>query len=129
MSSALRSFSQISVRSKFLVAIAEDVSGASASECSAISLDASWPFEIGTIAAAADVDAAGTKVDYAAGDLFRDLGRQIMIVDEVGAHVALYREAMPQASDANEGINYSTPSVWLRVWAANGVGAHVARLG
>jgi hypothetical protein len=127
MSSALRSFSQISVRSKFLVAIAADVSGASASECSAISLDASWPFEIGTIAAAADVDAAGSQVDYAAGDLFRDLGRQIMIVDAMGAHVALYREAMPQGDAATEGV--SAAPVWLRVWAANGVGAHVARLG
>jgi hypothetical protein len=129
MSSALRSFSQIPVRSKFLVAIAADVSGATASECSAITLNAAWPYDIGTIVAAADVDAAGTQVDYAAGDLFRDLGRQIMIVDDMGAHVALYREAMPQANAEAEGIATIGGSVWLRVWAANGVGAHVARLG
>ncbi len=127
MSSVTRSLSQISVRSKFLIAIAEDVSGATASGCSAISLDAYWPVEIGTVASAADVDVAGTKVDYVTGALFRDLGRQIMIVDAMGAHVALYREALPQGNVATEGV--SAAPVWLRVWAANGDAVRVARLG
>jgi hypothetical protein len=128
MSSALRSFSQISVRSKFLIAVAADICGNSVAESSAFTLDASWPAEIGSIAVAGDVDAAGVVFSYVAGDLFRDLGRQVMVVDAVGSHVALYREAMPQDNVVAEGVVVDS-SVWLRVWAANGVGAHVARLG
>ena len=126
MSSALRSLSQISVRSKFLIAVAADICGNTVAESSAFMLDASWPAEVGSIAAAADI--VGTVHTYVAGALYRDLGRQIMLVDSVGAHVALYREAMPQNNVATEGVVLDS-SVWLRVWAANGVGAHVARLG
>ena len=120
MSSVIRSLSQIPVRSKFLIAIADDVCGNTVAECSAFSGD--W---LGSV-----VDAvSGSVHSFSAGALYRDLGRQMMIADAAtGAHLALYREAMPQATADAEGAALSG-SVWLRVWAANGNAVRVARLG
>ena len=131
MSSMLRAASQIPVRSKFLIAVAGSESGSTVGEASAFTLDASWPAEIGSIATLADINANGvaSRETYSSGDLFRDLGRQIMIVDEAGVHQALYREAMPQTNADAEGIATIGGSVWLRVWAADGSSVNVARLG
>lgn len=115
MTSVLRSLSQIPVRSKFLVAFAADVSGSSA-------FAGEW---MGSV-----IDAVvGTTVNFAQGALFRDLGREMMLVDAAGAHLALYREAMPQDNADAEGAALGDASVWLRVWAADGTGVRVARLG
>jgi hypothetical protein len=119
MSSVTRSLSQIPVRSKFLVAIADDVCGNTIEECSAFSGE--W---LGSVVESV----SGSVYSYSAGNLFRDLGRQMMIADAAtGAHIALYREALPQGDADTEGV--SAAPVWLRVWAANGVAVHVARLG
>jgi hypothetical protein len=125
MSSILRSLSQIPVRAKFLIATAASVRGNADADSSVISLTGGFD----SIMLAADVNSNFAATDFSQGALFRDLGRQVMVVDAAGAHLALYREAMPQASAANEGINYSNPSVWLRVWAADGTAVRVARLG
>lgn len=127
MSSTLRSPSQIPVRSKFLISLTSNIPRVpgSASLYPAFTLD-NWP---GSISLAADIDAVGVPYFFDAGDLFRDLGRQIMIVDAAGAHVALYREAMPQNNGEAEGIATIGGSVWLRVWAADGSAVEVVRLG
>jgi hypothetical protein len=124
MSSVIRSLSQIPVRSKFLIAL-EDMSGNDLSGDSILD-GASWPYSADSIV---DVSQLVDLVQVAAskGDLFRDLGRQILVVNG-SAHVALYREAMPQTNAATEGVG-ANQSVWIRVWAANGAGVKVARLG
>ena len=124
MSSVLRASSQIPIRSKFLIAIASSVSGNAAADSSVISQE--W---LGSVVMAADVNAGASTQSFSAGALFRDLGRQMMVVDEIGAHVALYREAMSQANAGAEGIATIGGSVWLRVWAADGAAVRVARLG
>lgn len=121
----LRAPSQIPVRSKFLIAVDASVRGNGAvADASVISLTDGFE----TIMTAAEVNANFAATDFSQGALFRDLGRQVMVVNG-STHLALYREAMPQASAANEGINYSNPPVWLRVWAADGSAVRVARLG
>jgi hypothetical protein len=127
MSSALRSLSQIPVRSKFFIAI-QDASGNELTE--SIVDGASWPYNGDSIVDVSQLGAL-TQVAATAGDIFRDLGRQILVVSG-SAHVALYREAMPQKGVGSEGISSATfpnGSVWLRVWAADGSGVKVARLG
>ena len=91
------------------------------SSSAVVAFEGEW---IGTV-----VDSVtGTAYPMLAGDLFRDLGRQMMVADAAGAHVALYREAMPQNNVAAEGVVLDS-SVWLRVWAADGSNVKVARLG
>ena len=122
----LRSLSQISVRSKFLIAVADSSRGSSDATSSAILLNVDGGFE--TIMSADEVNANFGAASFSKGDLFRDLGRQVMVVDAAGAHLALYREAMPQNNVAAEGVVLDS-SVWLRVWAADGTVVGVARLG
>lgn len=128
MSSALRSFSQIPVRSKFFIAI-DGVSGNDLSGDSVVD-GISWPYSEDSIIDVSQlVDLSQATVSK--GDIFRDLGRQVLVVSG-STHVALYREAMPQKGVGSEGIDSATMpngSVWLRVWAANGSGVKVARLG
>ena len=127
MSSVLRSPSQIPVRSKFLIAFAASVRGQDDATSSAIVLNAEGMS--GSIMTADDVNANFGAASFSQGALFRDLGRQVMVVDDMGAHVALFREAMPQANADAEGIATIGGSVWLRVWAAAGDAVCVARLG
>ena len=121
----LRAPSQIPIRAKFLIATTASVSGQSDAESSVLSLTGGFD----SIMLAADVNSNFAATTFSAGALFRDLGRQVMVVDAAGAHLALYREAMPQANAAAEGIATIGGSVWLRVWAADGAAVRVARLG
>lgn len=116
MSSALRSLSQIPVRSKFLIALA-DASDA------AVAFTGEW---VGSVTESLGTIAAH---DLAAGAIYRDLGRQMMLVDTDGTHLALYREAMPQTNADAEGAVLGDASVWLCVWDAAGASVKVARLG
>lgn len=130
MSSALVKFSQIPVRSKFLIVLRSLVPGQfSADVAAAFSLNEGmqWGFDVGTIATAAELNAVAAAEAISVGQLYRDLGRQVMVVDGAGAHLALFREAIQQNSAANEGVNYATPSIWLCVWRADGTEVGVAR--
>lgn len=132
MSSALAKFSQIPVRAKFLIVLRDLSAGSSgfdAQGAAAFSLDAGkqWGVDVGTIATGSDLDAVAAPAGLTTGHLYRDLGRQIMVVDAAGAHQALFREAIRQASADNEGVNYASPSIWLCVWRADGSQVAVAR--
>lgn len=130
MSSALAKISQIPVRSKFLIVLRDISAGSSgldAQGAAAFSLTGTWGVDIGTIALGADLDAIAAPAGITTGQLYRDLGRQIMVVDATGAHLALFREAIQQNSAANEGVNYASPSIWLCVWRADGSQVGVAR--
>lgn len=128
MSSALAKLSQIPVRSKFLIVLRSLVPGQfDADAAAAFSLDAGkqWGVDVGTIATAAELNAVAAPASITLGNLYRDLGRQVMVVDATGAHLALFREAIQQNSAANEGV-MSAP-IWLCVWRADGSEVGVAR--
>lgn len=134
MSSALAKFSQIPVRSKFLIVLSStQVGQLDASGGAAFSLDEGeqWGVgTVGTIMTGAALDAVASGEALTVGQLYRDLGRQIMVVHATtGAHQALFREAIRQNSAANEGVNYATPSIWICVWRADGSNVAVARTG
>jgi hypothetical protein len=132
MSSALAKFSQIPVRAKFLIILRGLQPGQfDADVAAAFSLEEGkqWGVDVGTVVAAAELNSIAAPVDLsgAVGRLYRDLGRQIMVVDAAGAHQALFREAIRQASADNEGV-LEAP-IWLCVWRADGSQVAVARTG
>jgi hypothetical protein len=128
MSSALAKLSQIPVRSKFLIVLRTLAPGQfDADLAAAFTLDAGkqWGVDVGTVATAASLNAVASPATITLGNLYRDLGRQVMVVNAAGAHVALFREAIRQNSAANEGV--MDAPVWLCVWRADGSNVGVAR--
>lgn len=131
MSSIIRRISQIPVRTKYLLVVQTDTASANPSDSPAFVLDstASWPATVGTVAIPESVvnDNAVAR-GVAEGSLYRDLGRQIIIADESGMHLAHYRAALLMSNAAAEGVGAFT-EVYLRVWAADGDNVRVARTG
>jgi len=138
MSSTLRTVAQIPPRIKYLVAVA------ATSDCSAnILADTCYSFTcaagtfseslISNTAAAAIPIASLTKDDFAAGDLYKDLGRQLVIYDATtDAHLIIYRAVQIVDDDVagDEGVPPTYPTArYVRVWAASGAGVRVARTG
>jgi hypothetical protein len=129
----MRSFSQIPVRSQFLIATATVLSGGVGVnfDDAAISFDNGYPgsiIEIGSLQA--------NYVGMTRGDLLKDMGRQITIVNIDGSHHAVYREVQRIRNAAAEGVNspldpadgaYGT--FFVMVWAADGQNVKVVRLG
>ncbi|NCY25270.1 MAG: hypothetical protein EBX37_10530 [Alphaproteobacteria bacterium] len=101
---------------------------------------------IGSLATTAEITAALTAAEETAvvqyceegganitGTLFKDLGRTLTVYDATTAlHVATYRECQLVAGGP-EGVPEDTPTYgadyYVRVWAADGDGVAVARLG
>lgn len=88
----------------------------------------SWPIGVESRVSEDVLNGDGEYYDFVAGVLFRDLGRQITIVDAANITLALYRETMPMDNSLTEGVG-TYQSIWVRVWAADGSGVRVARLG
>lgn len=140
MTSVLRSPSQIGVRVKYLIAVADvsggvdGASGAGVGGSPAFTLDAGNFIVAGSVATAAEVEAVGgfANVDVAAGNLYRDMGRSITVVDADGSHIALYRNVQRVSGSTTEGVpsdaDYSA-NIYVRVWADDGENIAVARLG
>jgi hypothetical protein len=139
MSSTLRTVAQIPPRIKYLVAVAA-TSNASAN----ILADTCYSFTCAagtfskslistTEAAAIPSNANVTADDFAAGDLYKDLGRQLVIYDATtDAHLIIYRAVQIVDDDAagHEGVPPTYPTArYVRVWAASGAGVRVARTG
>ena len=133
MSSALAKFSQIPVRAKFLIVLRTMNPGEfNPSSSAAFSLNEGeqWGIgSVGTVMLSDDLDMVAVPETITLGNLYRDLGRQVMTVNASGAHLALFREAIQQNSAINEGINISTPPIWICVWRADGTEVGVARTG
>jgi hypothetical protein len=128
MSSALTKLSQIPVRSKFLIVL-RTLAGTQfeADVAAAFTLDGVWGVDVGTIATADALNPVAAPTTITLGNLYRDLGRQIMVVNATGGHQALFREAIQQNSVANEGV--MNAPIWLCVWRADGSEVGVARTG
>ena len=141
MSSVLKSYSQIPVRAKYLIGIAAAAAqktGVGANGVSAFSLAPGEHINVESLAMAADVTAAASysgSVAVGAGKLFKDMGRQITVLDTDDAtHLAVYRQVQIVDGAANEGVggdesNGFNANIYLRVWAADGLNVVVARTG
>lgn len=142
MTSLLRHPSQIGVREKYLIAVADVSNGVGVAAGGVGAFDLSSGFFVGSVALAADVSnatvgyqeraAAGGVNSINAGELFRDMGRSITVVDADGNHLALYRNVQKVDGASTEGVPsdaaYSA-NIYVRVWAADGDNIGVARLG
>jgi hypothetical protein len=149
MSSVTKSFSQIPVQTKFLTCF-KDISGAEtagagagADGYAAFILDAGEFLNVTSMATQDIVEAAagfgplggGANVNQlTAGQLFKDMGRQITVLDNAddATHLALYRQVQLVSGPTTEGVAndaaYSA-NIYVRVWAADGQNVRVARLG
>jgi len=139
MSSVLKSFSQIPVRVKYLITVANDDGakiGVGADGASAFTLEPGTFLSLGSMATESVVEALRDNVQYSlvAGTLFKDMGRQITILDADNAtHLAVYRQVQLVDGTASEGVSNNAPSydanIFVRVWAADGLNVVVARTG
>jgi hypothetical protein len=133
--SALRAPSQIGPRIKYLLTIAAydppEPEGDIDPGDSALTFDNGYP---GAVVVEGSVVA--NYVDFAAGELLKDLGRQITLVDSAGKHLALYREVQRVNGASTEGVGglvdpadgpYGT--FFVEVWSADGQGVKVVRVG
>jgi hypothetical protein len=149
MSSNLRSPSQIGVRSKFLIGVAGalcavnsntvgDQFGNGGSSIIDVQIGALGPTatidEITESVTSIDSSPFGcnseeeTNLDLV-GKLFKDMGRGVTVYDsDTGAHIATYRQCQWVNAAAYEGVS-APGQYWIRVWAADGTGVAVARLG
>lgn len=78
--------------------------------------------------------ASSSGLTISSGDLLKDMGGEIRIVNSVGSHIASYRSMQVQHGVATEGVdgdsttNYNT--VWVQVWDAVTPGnVDISRLG
>ncbi len=141
MSSVLKSYSQIPVRAKYLIGIAAAAAqktGVGADGVSAFSLAPGEHINVESLAMAdAVTDAASYSgsVAVGAGKLFKDMGRQITVLDTDDAtHLAVYRQVQIVDGATNEGVGGGeadgfNANIYLRVWAADGLNVVVARTG
>jgi hypothetical protein len=130
-----RSFSQIPVRTSFFLAfqtyIAPEQAGVIDSTDSAIVFPDARPesiVEVGSVTV--------NYVGFSQGDLLKDLGREVVLVDTAGVHQALYREVQRVNGATTEGVGgivdpldgpYGT--FFVKVWSADGLGVKVLRTG
>jgi hypothetical protein len=75
-------------------------------------------------------------VAFSAGDLLKDLGREVAVVNAEGAHVARYREVQRVNGLSTEGVDGPVDPqdsaygcFFVKVWAADGSGVKVVRTG
>lgn len=134
----LRTYSQIPVRAKYLLAVT-DASGGDTDDIigSNVKAFATNPGEyafIGAISTIEDISAAaGVAVyDISAGDMFKDLGRQTTVYGDDHAHLAVFRQVQKVEGANTEGVCASTnycANIFVKVWSADGNGVVVARTG
>jgi hypothetical protein len=159
MSSTLRKFSQIPVRTKYLLGILAGAEGPDTTPgdlfgtggASVIRVTNGTFASIGPVATTVDISDAITATGATAtaafiglvpgptslvGKLFKDLGRQVTVYDAAlpgDLHIATYRECQLVSGAAVEGVPEDTPlygaDYYVRVWAADGAGVSVARTG
>ncbi len=114
MSSAQKSFAQISIRGKFLKALS------TASEFTFASSD--------SVQSVAEPSPA----TGASGQLYKDLGREIVRYDTLAAgaiKLAVYRQVQKVAGVASEGVPASDAAIYVKIWDAAGAGVGVVRTG
>jgi hypothetical protein len=135
MSSVLRRIAQIPARIPYLLVTGTfDTTEAPVALVDAPALDLSGATTIAslnTFVNVADMGAVFTQMTTSySGRLLKDLGQEIIIVNDAGLHVARYRHALLLNGAASEGVDgVPGTSFLVRVWAADGTNVEVARTG
>jgi hypothetical protein len=159
MSSTLRKFSQIPVRTKYLLGILAgetgplDASGGTGGNlfgtAGASVIVILTPVSLPPVATTAELNTlfvnagatSSTVNDFLSGSsligkLFKDMGRQVTVYDAAlpgDLHIATYRECQFVSGSGSEGVAdaplYYSATLWVRVWSADGTGVSVARTG
>ena len=138
----MRAHAQIPARIKFLLVVNPAADGVEGVQPTDISVNAFTVDSLPTTSVTGlptngtfftDLDISGAPgyevVDLGPGDLYRDLGKQLTIIDPTTkAHLASFRLARLQNNAAAEGIG-GGPNTWIKVWSASGLGVAVARTG
>jgi hypothetical protein len=136
MSSTLRTVAQIPPRIKYLVAVAAGADGSDNildDSCVAFTCSEGAFLESSVIPDNSPAIAAAGALGrgFGVGDLFKDLGRQLVIYDSrTKLHRVIYREVQVVNGPGAEGVGAdgATP-YFVRVWSATGAGVRVARTG
>lgn len=128
MSSLLRAPAQIPVRTKFLLGLSDLAPGAGVDAAAAPAFTVDAGRSVTDVMLATNLDAAAAPAGIANGRVYRDLGRQVTVVDASRRRVAVYRCVQEQLNVATEGVQNGT-DLYVRVWAADGTLVNVARLG
>jgi hypothetical protein len=144
MSSVIRKFSQIPVRTKYLLVVGDAVTTGTVSEVSAFTVAPGsfnpllGTYRLTSTATEAEVEGAPEyeAVDLSGGALYKDLGRQITIYDDAagsyGRHLAVFRQVQKVEGAETEGVcdsaNYCA-NIFVKVWSADGTGVVVVRTG
>lgn len=144
MSSVLRAPSQIPVRAKYLIVdLSLNIAGTTPSTGEAFVIDANkaLPADSRTVIDAAVLDVASgaakiaTRVNLTQGDLYRDLGRQVVVVNAMGDHLAHFRAAQLVSGPATEGVpavssvGFPGFELYICVWSATAGQVAVSRTG
>lgn len=140
MSSLLRLYSQIPVREKFLLVAGTPVTSGVPSAVSGFTLTAGEHINLSSISTNADIAVASGYTIYqglVAGDLYKDMGRQITIFDPATHnHLAVFRQVQAVKGADTEGVDVegTVPesyyaNIYLKVWSADGAGVVVVRTG
>jgi hypothetical protein len=134
MTSILRRPSQIPVRVKYLLTVA-DISGISGEMISQADCFADSPQSYSPYSVIDDFMLEESMiVELFTGALLKDLGRTLVIKDAItNDHLAIFRHVQIQQGAESEGVGGSTAdgwgSIWVKVWAADGTGVGVVRTG
>lgn len=141
MSSILRTYSQIPTRAKYLLGISGGVNPSTISQASAFTLAPGSFINVTSVATEDDINALSPGfivLQDLSGGLFKDMGRQITVYDPVDhKHLAVFRQVQKVAGSGSEGVGLSAPltpesylaNIYVKVWAASGVGVVVVRTG
>ena len=134
MSSVLRRFAQIPARIPYFVVVGNiDSEGYTLSQ--APILDLSGATTLSGLNTFVNIDEMATYFtdvtdESLEGKLLKDLGQEIIIVDDDGNHVARYRNVLRVNGASTEGIaTVGGANLLVRVWAADGTNVIVARTG
>ena len=136
MSSVTSSFAQKADRSKFLLAVATSNNSGQNTWLSALTFDTPLPtIPQSVIGRSVFNNLSVSSYSFSAGALFKDLGREIVVVDDqndVGSlHRNVFRECMRVNGAATEGItgNEEDVRIFVKVFSSQGQYVAVARTG
>lgn len=129
MSTELRYIAQAPVhspvRAKFFLAL-DDVSTRESGVVSATGV-------LETIMTEAAFSSATNNGSITQYHLYRDLGRQVTIVDAAGNHLQKWRQVQHVSGAGSEGVGGTAPewgsNLYVLVWAADGQNVNVVRTG
>ncbi len=127
MSTQLRRLAQAPAhspaRAKYFICV---VAGVDTQAEGVVTVNAGYSLE--SVMTQTNFDAATDDSAVTLNGLYRDLGREVIVTDDEGIHTEKWRQVIPVANAAAEGVA-STASLYVRVWSAAGTGVPVVRTG